>query len=150
MSLRDFELLDKEPFDNSIMKRDILKVCHQQGAQLNQPDQHIEFIFGENNNYHQISGGYLEYDMTVQNPASVFDINSRIRLTNNRLAYVFQEAVLATTSGSNLEYKKLLGQTSTFMRGLTSKDGDLLSQFDNINGDNTDNDFDTFYFFRKC
>ena len=46
MSLEDFQLLDIEPFDNSIKKRDFLKVYHQQGAQLNQSDQNIEFFFG--------------------------------------------------------------------------------------------------------
>ena len=78
MSSEDFQLLDNEPFDNGIIKRDFLKVYHQQGAQLNQPEQHIEFIFGENNNYHQIANAYLEYDITVRNPTAVFDNNSRI------------------------------------------------------------------------
>ena len=143
MSLEDFQLLDNEVFDNSIVKRDFMKVYHQRGAQLKDPDQNIKFIFGENNNYHQIGIAYLEYDITVQNPASVFDDNSRIRLTNNGLAYAFQEAVLATTSGSNLEHNKFVGQISTIMRVLTSKDGDLLSQFDNVNESNTDDDFDS-------
>ena len=143
MNLEDFQLLDNEVFDNSIVKRDFMKVYHQQGAQLNDSDQNIKFIFGENNNYHQIDNAHLEYDITVQNPAAVFDNNSRIRLTNNGLAYVFQEAVLASTSGSNLEHNKYFGQISTIMRVLTSKDGDLLSQFDNINVGNTDDDFDS-------
>ena len=143
MSLEDFLLLDKEVFDNSIVKRDFRKVYQQQGAQLNDPDQNVKFIFGENNNYHQIGNAYLEYDITVQNPVAVFDNNSRIRLTKNGLAYVFQEAVLATTAGSNLEHNKFVGQISTNMRVLTSKDGDLLSQFDNINEGNTDDDFDS-------
>ena len=47
MSLEVFQLLDNDPIDNSIIKRDFLKVYHQQGAQLNQSDQNIEFIFGE-------------------------------------------------------------------------------------------------------
>ena len=47
MSLEDFRLLDNEPFDNRIIKRDFLKVYHQQGAQLNQSDQNVEFILGE-------------------------------------------------------------------------------------------------------
>ena len=141
MSLEDFELLDNEVFDNSIVKRDFMKIYHQQGAQLNDPDQNIKFIFGENNNYHQIGNAYLEYDITVQNSTAVFDNNSRIKLTNNGLAYVFQEAFLATTSGSNLEYNKFVGQVSTIMRVLISKDVDLLSQFDNINEGNTDADF---------
>ena len=65
MSLENFQLLDKEPFDNSIIKK-ILKVYHQQDAQLNQSVQNVEFIFGEINNYHQIGDGYLEFDITVR------------------------------------------------------------------------------------
>ena len=53
MSLEDFQLLDNEPIDNSILKEDFLKVNHQPGAQLNQSDQNIDFILGENNNHHQ-------------------------------------------------------------------------------------------------
>ena len=122
MSLEDFQLLDNEPFDNSIIKRVFMKVYHQQGAQLNDPDKNIKFIFGEINNYHQIGNAYLEYDVTVQNLVAVFDNNGGIRLSNKGLAYVFQEAVLATTSGSNLEHNKNVGQISTIMRVLTSKD----------------------------
>ena len=32
MSLEDFQLLDNEPFDNSIIKRDFTIIYHQQGA----------------------------------------------------------------------------------------------------------------------
>ena len=46
MSLEDFQLIDNEPIDNSIIKRDFIKLYHQQGAQLNDPDQNIELIFG--------------------------------------------------------------------------------------------------------
>ena len=143
MSLEYFQLLDKEAFDNSIVKRDFLKVYHQQGAKLNDSDHQVEFISGESNNYHQIGNAYLEFDVTVQDPNASFDNNSRIRLTKIGLAYVFQEAVLATTSGSNLEHNKFVGQTSTIIRVITSKDGDLLSQFDKINEGNTDDDFDS-------
>ena len=143
MSLEDFQLIDNEIFDNSIIKKDLMKVYHQQGAQLNNPDQNIKFIFGENNNFHQIGNAYLEYDISVQDPAAVFDNDSRIRLTNNALAYAFQESVLATTSGSNLEHNKFVGQISTNMRVLTSKDWDLLTQFDNTNEGNTDDVFNS-------
>ena len=78
MSLEDFQLLDNETFDNSIVKRDFLKVYHQQRAQLNDPDQNIKFILFENNIHHQIGNAYLEYDISVRNPAADFDINSRI------------------------------------------------------------------------
>ena len=134
MSLEDFQLLDNEPFDNSIIKRDFLKVYHQQGAQLNDADQNIEFIFGENNNFHQIGNSYLEFDITVraQNAADAFDKDSPIRLTNNGLAYAFREARLSTST-TDLEHNKYCGQISTIMRLVSSRNGDLLSQFDNIN-----------------
>ena len=64
-------------------------------------------------------------------------------MTINELAYVFQEAILATTSGSNLEHDKFVGQTSTIIRVLTSKDGDFLSQPDNIHEGNADANFVT-------
>ena len=92
MILEDFQLLDNEVFDdNNIVKRDFIKLYHQQGAQLNDPDQNIKTIFDENDNYHQIGNAYLEYDITVRNPAAVFDNNSRVRLTTNGLAYFFKK-----------------------------------------------------------
>ena len=66
-------------------------------------------------------------------------------MTINGLAYVFQEVVLATTSDLNLEHNIFLGQTSSIMRVSTSRDGDLLSQFDNIKEANGDDDFDSTY-----
>ena len=48
MSLEDFQLLDNGPFDKNIVKREYLKIYHQQRANLNDPDQNIEIIFGEN------------------------------------------------------------------------------------------------------
>ena len=66
MSLEDFQLLDNEPLDNSIIKRDFTKRYHRKGDQLNQSDQNFEFIFGGNNNYHQIGNAYLEPKITVR------------------------------------------------------------------------------------
>ena len=130
MSLQDFKLLDKEPFDNSMVKRDYIRIYHQQGASLNDPDQNVEFIFGENTNYHQIGNAYLDFDVTVRDPAGAFNDASKIRLMNNALAYCFEEAILSTTGGSDLEHNKYAGQVSTIMRLLTSKDSDLSSCFD--------------------
>ena len=144
MILEDFQLLDNEPFDNSIIKRDFIKIYHQQGAQLNQSDQNIEFIFGENNNYHQVENSYLEFDITVRREDNAnFTDNSHIRLTNNGFAYIFKEASLSITSGSDLEHIKYVGPVSTIMRVLTNKDGDLLSQFDNVNDGDADDDFNS-------
>ena len=134
MSLEDFQLLDTEPFDNSIIKRDFIKIYRQQGAQLNQSDQNIEFIFGENINYHQIGNGYLEYNITVRkHDTTNFHIEDPIRLVNNVYAFCFKEARLSTNVGSDIEHKKFCGQVSTIMKVLSNKDDDLLSQFGNIN-----------------
>ena len=52
------------------MKRDFLKI-YQQAANLNDSDQNIESIFGENNNYHQIGNAYLQYEVTIEKDAAV-------------------------------------------------------------------------------
>ena len=84
MSLKGFQLLDNEPFDKSIIKRYFTKIYHQQGAQLNQSDQNIEYVFGEKNIYHQIGGGYLEFIITVRkNDTTIFHVDDPIRLVNN-------------------------------------------------------------------
>ena len=134
MSLEDFQLLDNEPLDDSIIKRDFTKIYHRQGDQLNQSDQNIEFIFGKNNNYHQIGNAYLEFNITVRkNDDTNFHYDDPVRLVNNGFAYCFKEARLGTTIGSDIEINKFCGQVSTIMRVISNKDGDLLSQFDNIN-----------------
>ena len=117
MSLEDFQLLDNESFDKSIIKRDFFKIYHQEGAQLSNADQNIEFKFGENNNYHQVGNDYLEFDITVSNPTPnlpIFNDKSPIRLTNNGFAHVFKEARLSTST-TDLEHNKYVGQISTIM-----------------------------------
>ena len=47
MSSEDFQLIDNEPIDDSIIKRDYLKVYHQQGANLNDSNQNVAIIFGQ-------------------------------------------------------------------------------------------------------
>ena len=141
MSLEDFQLIDNKPIDNSVVKRDYTKVYHQQGANLNDSNQSVEFIFGEKNNYHQLGNRYLEFDITVRNTAGNFTDASAIRLIKNAFAYCFTQATLSTTGGMDLEDIKYVGQVSTIMRLLTSKDSDLSSYFDKggesvINNDN--------------
>ena len=69
---------------------------------MNTPNQNIDFIFGENNNYHQIGNGYLEFDITLRKAGGNFenDNSDVIRLVNNALAFCFREATLRTTGGS--------------------------------------------------
>ena len=134
MSFEHFQLLDKEPLDNSIIKRDFTKKYHRQGDQLNQSDQNIELIFGENNNYHQIGNAYLEFNITVRKIDDTnFHYDDLFRLVNNENAFCFKEARLSTTIGSDIEITKFCGQYSNNMRVISNQDGDLLSQFDNIN-----------------
>ena len=133
MSLGDFQLVDIEPLDNSIIKRDFTKIYHRQGDQLNQSDQIIEFIFGENNSYHQIGNAYLEFNITVRkNDDTNFHHEDPVRLLNNGYAFCFKEARLSTTIGIDIEINKFCGQVSTIMRAISNKDGDFLSQFDNF------------------
>ena len=136
MSLEDFQLLDNEPLDNNIIKRDFTRVCHQQGAQLNQSDQDIEFIFGGNNTYYQIGNGYLEFNITVRkNIGTNFHREDPIRLVNFAYAFCFKEARLSTTIVGDIEQNKFCGQ-SNIMKVISIKDDDLLSQF----GNNNEND----------
>ena len=89
MSLDDFQLLDNEPLDNRIIKREFTKIYQQQGAQLNQSDQNVEFIFGENSNFYQIGNGSLEFDITVRkNDGTNFNNNDAIRLVKTELHFV--------------------------------------------------------------
>ena len=149
MSLEDFQFIDNEPIDNYTNKRECLKVYHHQSALLNDHDQNVEFIFGENNKYHQVGNSHLGFDITVRkadgnnfnftnDPAT----NEMIRLVNNAFAYCFKERTMSTTGGIEIEQVKLLGQVSTIMTALTSKGGELLSHFDNI--DETQNAINNF------
>ena len=116
MSLEDFQLIDNEPIDNSIVKRDYTKVYHQLGANINDSNQNVEFIFGENNKFHQIGNGHLEFDITVRNTAGNFTNAIVIRLVKNAFAYCFKEATLITTGGMEIEHNKYVGPVSTIMR----------------------------------
>ena len=141
MSLEDFQLIDNEPIDNSIKKRDFMKVYQQSGAKLNDSNQNIDFLFVENNNYYQIGNEYLEFDITFRDTAGNFTDASVIRLVNNAFAFCFKQATLVTTGGMDLEDIKYVGQVSTILRLLTSKDSDLSSCFDKnaekpLNNDN--------------
>ena len=134
MSLEGFQLLDNKPLDNSIIKRDFTKIYHRQGDQLNQSDQNIEFNFGENNNFHQIGNDYLEFNNTVRkNDGTNFHYDDPVRPVNNGFAFAFKEVRLTTSLGSDIEINKFCGQVSTIMGAMSNKDGDLISQFDNIN-----------------
>ena len=62
-----------------------------------------------------------------------------IRLVNYAFAYCFKEARLSRAGFSDIEHIKYVGQVSTVMTSLTSKDGDLLSHFDEIDESEAEN-----------
>ena len=48
MSAVDLQLVDEEKIDDSIIKRDFLKLYHQSGADVNNENSNIKFYFVEN------------------------------------------------------------------------------------------------------
>ena len=97
-------------------------------------DQKNEYIFGEKNNYHQVESSYLQNEKDVPISANRALVDRKvIRLIKNAFAYCLKDARLSTTGGSVIEHNKFLGQVSTIMGVLTSKEGDLSSHCDKIN-----------------
>ena len=74
MSLEDFQLKDDTSINTSFMKQEYMKIYHQQGAALGMNSQSIDFIFGENSNYHQLGKIYLELDKTLRKNGNDFKI----------------------------------------------------------------------------
>ena len=62
MNVGDFQMIDKETIDNSVIKRNLKNFYHQQGVRVNDPDQTI--IFGQSNYCHQIGNAYFHQDIT--------------------------------------------------------------------------------------
>ena len=133
MSAEAFQLIDDSKIDDSLIKRDFIKLYHQHGAEVDDENQNINFFFGENLNYVHIGNVYLEIDNLVRRAdGNNLDIADNNRLVNSGLAYIFQEGRLSTSAGTEIEYNKNLGNVSTLLRLLTHKDGDLSSYFDKI------------------
>ena len=129
MSAEDFQLIDDSKIDDSIIKRDFIKIYHQHVAEVNNENQNIKFYF----NYIQIGNAFIEIDMeVVRADGNDFADADEIILVNNALAYVFQEGRISTSAGTEIEHNKNLGNVSTIMRLLTQKDGDQSSYFDKI------------------
>ena len=68
-----------------------------------------------------------------KNDATNIQNEDPIRLVNNVFAFCFKEARLSTSVGSDIQHNIFCGQVFTIMKAITNEDGDLLSQFDNIN-----------------
>ena len=139
MSAEDFQQIDIEKIDDSIIKRDFIKIYHQSGANVDVENSQIKFYFGENHNFIQIGNGYLEFDIRItRNDGNPFTVDPRldtIRLVNNAFAYTIYDARISSSSGVEIEQNKFVGAISTIMRLVTQKDGDLSTYFDIIDED---------------
>ena len=138
MSAEDFQLIDDSKIDDSIIKRDFIKIYHQSGANVDAENSQIKFYFGENHNFIQVGNGYLEFDIRIRrddgNPFTIVAPgNDIIRLVNNAFAYTIHDARISTSAGVEIEQNKYVGPISTIMRLVTEKDGDLSTYFDIFN-----------------
>ena len=137
MSAEDFQLIDDEKIDDSIIKRDFISIYHQSGANVDAENSQIKFYFGENHNFIQVGNGYLEFDIRIRRAngksfAIVAPGNDIIRLINNAFAFTIHDARISTSAGVEIERNKYVGPISTIMRLITPKDGDLSTYFDII------------------
>ena len=136
MSVQDFELIYNEKIDDSIIKRDFIKLYRQSGANLDAENSQIKFYFGENHNFVQVGNGYLEFNLKVRKAINAKFIvaenntNELIRLVNNAFAYTIHDAKISTSARVETEQTKYVGPVSTIMRLVTQKDGELSTYFD--------------------
>ena len=87
MNAEDFQLIGDSKIDDSITKRDFIKIYHQHGAEVNNENQNTKFYFGENPDFIQIGIAYLEIDILVRKADRTnFADADEVRLVNNGLA----------------------------------------------------------------
>ena len=102
MNAEDFQLKGNEKTDDSIIKRDFLKLYHQSGANVDAENSQLEFYFGENHNFFQVDNGYLEFDIRVRrvdgDPFTIAPRLDTIRLVNNAFAYTIHDARISTSA----------------------------------------------------
>ena len=141
MSAEDFQLIDDSKTDDSIIKRDFIKIFHESGANVGAENSEIKFYFEESHNFIQIGNGYLEFDIRVTrsdgDPFTVAPKLDTIRLLNNAFAYTIHDARISSTSLVEIEQKKFVEPIYTIIRIVTQKDADLSSYFD-ISDENED------------
>ena len=66
MSLENFQMLGGTTIGTSFIRRNSVKIYHQQGAQSINSNHGNGFIIIANNIYHQIGNAYLEFDVTLR------------------------------------------------------------------------------------
>ena len=120
MSAEDFQQIDTEKIDDSIIKRDFIKIHHQSGANVGVEKSQIKFYFGGNHNFVQVGNGYLEFDLRVRlDNDNNFADGNLIRLVNNTFAYTIHDARISSSAGVEIEQNKYVGPISTLLRLVT-------------------------------
>ena len=138
MSAVDFQILDDEKIDDSITKRDFIKVYHQWGAKVNSENSNFKFFFGENHKFIQVGNGYLEIALKKRKSDKTnFADGDVVRLVNDAFAYTIHDAKFSTSSGVEIEQYKFVGPISIILRLLAKKGGDLSIYFDIIDESET-------------
>ena len=95
-----------------------MRKYHHQQANLDNSDQIIGFILGENKIYLQIGNAYIQFDIKIRKDDITNFITEAKKLVISALAYRFKEAMLSTTGGSDLERSRFVGQISSTMKYL--------------------------------
>ena len=131
MSAEDFQKIDTDKIDDSIIKRDFRKIYHQSGANVDAENSQINFYSGENHIFVQVGIGYLEFDIRFRKAnKNIFDDADIVRLVKNAFAYTIHDARISTSSGVEIEQNNYVGAYSAIIRLVTQKDGDLSTYFD--------------------
>ena len=95
MIAQDFQILDDTVIDDSIRKRNFVKICDQHGVQENIQNQKIEFCCGEKLNYNQICYAFLELNIELREPdRSISTDADEIRLILLLLKFFKNERLL--------------------------------------------------------
>ena len=109
MTAEGFELKDNEKTDDAIIKRDLIKLYHQSGANVDAENSQIKIYFGENHNFIQVGNSYWEFDIRVRRAdGDPFNVGlapagDSIRLVNNAFAYTIHYARISTSAGVEIE-----------------------------------------------
>ena len=72
MSAEDFHSKDETMFEISTIKRVFSEIYYQQGVDLFDSGEKIDFILGEKCNYCQIGNAYVHFELTLQKDGDHF------------------------------------------------------------------------------
>ena len=110
MSAVDFQLVNDERIDDSIIERDFMKINHQFGADVNNQNSNINFYCGESQTFIQVGSGYLEFDIRSRRANnSNFGDADVVRIINNAFAYTIHDARISIHQELKSNKTSLLG-----------------------------------------